>query len=437
MKTTTRLALCAFQCLVPTLLLTAGVQAGAPLEPPERRSIPSRALKVPQPEFPPPLEDRSLPATPQLAPPATPAPPPRAARQPPPFQNRLAEIVTRTGPRTASVTPRPLIVSFAETNPVVIRALEEDLIVLHHILAKSVSSADTPGDLQTMGLALRGLPDHAADHHVMYLEDYGAVFVLQASFPLMGAARARREPPREHNSEWERAREELFGAPGTSGGLPGRIPAVPEYDPERVEQLTNALLQALKNGSRIRHLRSEDWVSVAVVSSQSRSQLLLRVKKADIDAFAKGELDLEGFREKAFVTGGIIPTVSFRILRARRQLIVKDATRLNEPAWIISEEKVRKVFEELSPKELALLDERAVDDGSENRAGRQQQIFSDALSGHRVGNSALFELHFLTASVSPRTASELVSKVAQIYARLWPELFELPDPVDQPSRFLQ
>ena len=138
----------------------------------------------------------------------------------------------------------------------------------------------------------------------------------------------------ETNSAWEQAREEVYGSPeGPNRGGPSvkmrRLKAAEPYSAEKVETLTSDILAVLKNASNIRQLKPESYITV-VVSSSSRgnelfktffdknvhvfdgfggvnqeegrqSYLTIRVKKADVDAFAKDKLSPEEFRKRAAI----------------------------------------------------------------------------------------------------------------------------------------
>ena len=109
-----------------------------------------------------------------------------------------------------------------------------------------------------------------------------------------------------------------------------------EYDADRVADLKKNLLEALKNAAKIRTLKPEETITIAVTGSDVRASgpvniihrndgrgkfqrdvviakaerageggethLVIRVKKADVDAFAKGTLKFEDFQKKASIT---------------------------------------------------------------------------------------------------------------------------------------
>ena len=167
----------------------------------------------------------------------------------------------------------------------------------------------------------------------LYLEGYGALFLLNVSSPLLPPPQAEDQQEKtETTSDWEEAKQELFGQSG--GGHIGGVPGEP-YDKERVNRLKEGLLEALKNASNIRELKPDDSITVCVFGAagpgQPRSRtyikrpggpgearsgvavagwaggpmrqsiMTIRVKKSDADAFAKGSLTLDAFRERAHI----------------------------------------------------------------------------------------------------------------------------------------
>ena len=168
----------------------------------------------------------------------------------------------------------------------------------------------------------------------MYLDGYGALFMLKVGFPLLSPPKGEtRKEKTETSSTWDEARQEMYGHP--SGNKIMSSP-VEDYDPEKVNSLKDALLEALKNASNIRDLKADDSVTLCVFGGasgpgkaqsiikrgsgaaelqnrlwvvgdrggmQARSTIMtIRVKKSDVDAFAKGKLDLDEFRKKAKVS---------------------------------------------------------------------------------------------------------------------------------------
>jgi hypothetical protein len=167
------------------------------------------------------------------------------------------------------------------------------------------------------------------------------------SFPLLPAANkaeAQKEE-KQTNSQWEEARQEVFGDPAESANLSG-VGAEP-YSEERVNRLKSSLLEALKNAANIRDLKSDEGVTLCVLggtkafpgrvwsvagrpgartgdiallsgqpgkTAQRGTILTIRAKKGDIDAFAKDQMSLEEFQKKSRITlyeGDTLPGPGF------------------------------------------------------------------------------------------------------------------------------
>lgn len=214
----------------------------------------------------------------------------------------------------------------------------------------------------------------------IYLEGYGALFVLNVNFPLIPPPETKKEeqPKEEGDTVWEETKNELrstkkggnftegsygggyggggyggggYGGGGYGGGgrmiytygldRPGE-----EYDSGKVEQLKTALIKSLKHATNIRSLKPDESVIISVrgcapgvviqetvvekkadsgsikshsgsVSVSRRAPVLrtlptkegdaastvltIRAKKSDIDAFSKGEISADQFRQKVRV----------------------------------------------------------------------------------------------------------------------------------------
>lgn len=245
---------------------------------------------------------------------------------------------------------RTVVIRSGESDAKATAALEEDLNIMSRILGKSVQQAVGHDDATAMGMRIRALTwtgAHAAAQN-LYLDGYGALFFVNVQFPLVA-------PPQKHDSEkskepvdstWEETKRELYGSREASGltHLFSKDRPRVEYDSKKVEKLKDALVQALKNGTNIRNLKPEDFVTVTVIGadnslpatvavnksetdsdtkkgtlSRGRYEVRLqnvvaraprasgdtvmtvRAKKADVDNFAGGRLTLEQFRAKVSI----------------------------------------------------------------------------------------------------------------------------------------
>lgn len=235
------------------------------------------------------------------------------------FSDRLRNIINRA--QGGGAETGPLLIRTSSMDPKEQANLEQDLAIMAHILDKAAEETPAPtAPARAMGIDV--FHTGAAAQRPLYLEGYGTLFTLSVGFPLVPPP-ASGTPEKEQAagpSTWEEARQELYG--GTSGtvdpttGLPA--PATPYFSRERVEHLQEALLDALKNASNIRGLKPDDSVTVCVLGGKlagpnrpidpatglpviRTSVMTLRVKKAEVDALAKGKVSAEEFRKRAHV----------------------------------------------------------------------------------------------------------------------------------------
>jgi hypothetical protein len=230
---------------------------------------------------------------------------------------------------------RSLIIRSSEAEPKEHATLQKDLAIMSHILDKAVEEnvGRQSQDHKAMGINVYFSPG-STPFRSLFLDGYGAVFALNVGFPVM-APPTKPEPAKDESSNdstWQEAERELYGR-----GPEGKTMSEPSqpYDEEKVDKLKDTLLEALKNASNIRGLKADESVTVCVFGSAagtlkkarttsqntlstrrsgeppkvwitssgrspaSGSVMTIRVKKADIDAFSKGKLELDDFRKRA------------------------------------------------------------------------------------------------------------------------------------------
>jgi hypothetical protein len=253
------------------------------------------------------------------------------------FSQRLQNVVVR-GPEHGA--GKALVIRSSESDFKEQTQLEEDLAVMSRILEKAASerSGGQPYGAKVMGIDIFYTPA-ASPLRSLYLDGYGALFMLHVGFPFLAPPQSegQQEKP-EANTEWEDAKQELYGQRGVGRALNA---ASEPYDEERVNRLKEGLLESLKNATNIRGLKPDDSITVCVFGGPSWGQLksmtyakrgtgsgearsarearsavavsdgdgspmrqtimTIRVKKSDADAFAKGAMTLEAFRKKASV----------------------------------------------------------------------------------------------------------------------------------------
>ena len=264
-----------------------------------------------------------------------------AATPAPAYHQRLQTIVNkgRGGPGNA------LVIRTSDSDAKAQANLEEDLAVMSRILDKTVAKKieDDRGN-RFMGINVFFAPGSGSIRN-LYLEGYGALFLLNVNFPLLPPPE-NAEPTKEKSetdSTWEEAKQELYGQSDAwaqvGKALKFSMSSGPqqEYDKDKVDDLKESLLEALKNATNIRNLKADESITACVFGGVSvapgkartvkraprapdaeRDEVLLtelgdgppargtimtiRVKKSDADAFAKGKLNLDDFRKKASIT---------------------------------------------------------------------------------------------------------------------------------------
>ncbi len=252
----------------------------------------------------------------------------------PEYTERLQNILVPDLEHRAGKT---LVIRSSESDLKEQTQLEEDLAVMTRILEKAISEragghGGQPYGATAMGIDVFYTPA-ASPLRSLYLDGYGALFMLKVGFPFLPPPKAEGEQEKpEANSDWEDAKQELYGQRG--GGRVMTAPSEP-YDEDRVNRLRDGLLESLKNATNIRGLKPDDSITVCVFGGPSSGQpkartyfrrstgsggtmvggtvsgwvgspmrqtiMTIRVKKSDADALAKGAMTLEAFRKRAHV----------------------------------------------------------------------------------------------------------------------------------------
>ena len=241
-----------------------------------------------------------------------------------------------------------LVIPSTEITTEEIATINEDMNIMSRILEKNlqrdhidVSSMFIPST-DPFNVVFLGRGKQATQS--MYLQGYGALFLMKVDFPLSPGPKVEPEKEIQKDEEnvdqvWTQIKEEM-SEPGTSRTNKSERP-IQEYDAEKVKNLKNNLIQSLIHAANIRSLTSDEWVILTingsvtssgyksvstipgrnefvVVDHHNRTQiikgssigdmglalptvLVIRAKKSDIDSFAKGDLDFDQFQQKTQV----------------------------------------------------------------------------------------------------------------------------------------
>ncbi len=241
-----------------------------------------------------------------------------------------------------------LVVPTPDLPPGSVADLTQDLTVMCRIFGTSVpftSSGKPPvrpaGNDVFYGIVIGPMTRGA---QALYLDGYGALFFLHVDYPLVPTEpqeQAQAKTPESTDTVWTRTVQEMSGQ---AGDEPQTTRKTPMYDARRVEELRQALIKTLVHTANIR-MRPQDRITVVAgdlddnkkpnfrvwpalryglattessASGASQSQpttrpsttslLILRVTKADVDAFARKQLTPDQFTEKVQVL--FTPTIS-------------------------------------------------------------------------------------------------------------------------------
>jgi hypothetical protein len=252
---------------------------------------------------------------------------------------------------TAGTSRRTMVLPLSAAGSANLNHAHEDLRIMHRLLTKSLSS--NPRNVEKFSIRL-GAEDRQFD--AMYLEGFGAVFLLSVDYPLVEPAKFEPKPaePEPKDPDW--AKEQRHPEGETDDGalvgqdFAGEVGATqPEFNPERVNRLRIRMTEAIKHASNIRTLKPKEEVVVViagrtqpkafvfapaannespklvatvpvtpvataggapapvkwpVISSDRnlQSAMVLRVKKSVVDDLADSKINAEDFRSKIEVS---------------------------------------------------------------------------------------------------------------------------------------
>jgi len=238
-----------------------------------------------------------------------------------------------------------LVIPAAELKGEDLAAITEDMSVMSRIFDNKLSQARL-----TTGRGGWYVEDYnpffgrdSGTVEAVYLEGYAALFLIKVNFPISPSPETQEEKKTEEEDTdplWTQMRQEIY-APEEADRR-RRTDDRPEekYDAEKIEELKETLIKTLKHAANIRALKPDHSVILTVIGGRSQSGtttttrsygrssgalygsrrgrsynitttpegaetgsflptvLTICAKKSDIDAFAKGELSFDQFRER-------------------------------------------------------------------------------------------------------------------------------------------
>jgi len=230
---------------------------------------------------------------------------------------------------------RVLVIPTAEIQPQDLVTMMEDMTVMCRIFDKRLEQSNLVSGRFTTGSRIILPMPFSWDSRstgAMYIQGYGALFLTKVDFLLSPPPEALEEKEIEEEDTdplWRQMRQEIYAPEEVGRGRSTGERPEEKYDAEKVEELKETLIKTLKHATNIKALKPDESVVLTVTGKASQSGpfvtqvyksvngkyiatesagagsgslsptvLTIRAKKADIDAFAKGQYDFDQFRQR-------------------------------------------------------------------------------------------------------------------------------------------
>ena len=167
----------------------------------------------------------------------------------------------------AGATGEIVMIPTSRVDPAVLTQVKEDMGVMLQILREKLSEPRTIlGALYDYG---DFFGSGGRQVEALYLQGYGAVFVMEVSFPLSPVLEAGsadgNEPEQAVDPVWQRARQRMYAPPG---GAYGRRRTPVQADQASFEQFKEDMVKTLKHAANIRQLTSDESVVLTIVGQR-------------------------------------------------------------------------------------------------------------------------------------------------------------------------
>jgi len=231
---------------------------------------------------------------------------------------------------------RVLVIPTAEIEPQDLVTMMEDMTVMCRIFDKRLEQSNlVSGRFTTDSRIILPTPFSWGSRSTgaMYIQGYGALFLTRVDFLLSPPPEAPEEKETKEEEDvdpvWEQMKQEMYEPEDVSRRRRTGDRPEEKYDAEKVEELKETLIKALKHAANIRNLNPDESVILTVTGKASQSGpfvtgvyksgdskyittgsagagsgslspmvLTIRAKKSDIDDFAEDKLSFEKFAEK-------------------------------------------------------------------------------------------------------------------------------------------
>ncbi len=305
-------------------------------------------------------------------------------------QNGLNELISRsvslsTGRRRTGTGNTVLVIPSQEIKTEEILTINEDINVMSRIFEDKLNQVRYDrSNVEWSFVGDRWMSDPYGMYlgrgsnrtGCMYLQGYGALFLMGVDFPLSAPPEAetqQEEKPKKEDVDelWDKTRQEIYEPQETRRPGRGAERQEVKYDAEKVEKLKTTLIESLKHAANIRILKPDESVVLSITGSgvssgkivgmvalpgtdqtlvvqekggkqitkmytkdafdrsgfASPTVLVIRAKKADIDNFAKGGLNLDSFRQRVQILS--YPLLSENVAGAGPSMVLPTAGRIS------------------------------------------------------------------------------------------------------------
>jgi len=227
-----------------------------------------------------------------------------------------------------------LVIPAAQMKMENLAAITEDMSIMSRIFDKQLSQSNLTASRGRLLVGVNpylGRGDRTIE--AIYLDGYGALFLMKVNILLSAPPETQKKEKAEEGTDpvWIQMKREMY-EPEEAGRTRTDDHPEEKYDAEKVETLKTNLIKTLKHAANIRTLKPEQLVILTVMGDGRRSAstitrsinygkstgrrriiqtlpeveagsivptvLTICAKKSDIDAFAKGQLDYDQFRQR-------------------------------------------------------------------------------------------------------------------------------------------
>ena len=228
-----------------------------------------------------------------------------------------------------------LVIPSTQTKLENLAVITEDMSIMSRIFDKQLSQSNLTASRDRFLVGVNtylGRGDRTTE--AIYLDGYGALFLIKVNMLLSAPPEAQQEEKAQEEDTdpvWTQMRREMYAPQEVERRRRTEQPEE-KYDAEKVETLKTNLIKTLKHATNIRTLKPEQLVILTLMGDGRRSAstitrsysygrstgrrrivqtlpeveadsivptvLTICAKKSDIDAFAKGQLDYDQFRQR-------------------------------------------------------------------------------------------------------------------------------------------